>query len=161
VKSARTAAVLALCIALALAACTTSAPFEPVEAAAPPPSGVEVGRLEKLASDFYHRLENRRFNSIATFQDPGLREFFRSDESFSDYYAELAHALEIANFEASRPTSVELGELVQDAALRVRIRVRFVGENGLPLRWWTTTLDREDVWELGTEGRWWIVPGKV
>jgi len=144
-------------------------------AAAPPPDAAaaagelaevaldraELERLERLASDFYRRLENRRFNSIATFQDPGLREFFRTIESYSDYYAELAFALENADFEASRPTRVQVRAYTRDAALRVRVHVLFVGENAQPLRFWSTRLQRDDIWELGAEGRWWVIPGKV
>ena len=86
--------------------------------AAAPPAGVEdayvggpeldVERLDALAGAFYDRRENRRFNSLATFQDPGLRQFFRTRETYSDYYAELAYELETTRFEASRPTQVEV-----------------------------------------------------
>ena len=154
-------AIAPLLLAWALA-CAGAAPApDDLASGAAESAPLDLSRLERLAGDFYRRLENRRFNSIATFQDPGLHEFFRSRESYSDYYAELAHALELSNFEASRPTRVEVQEYTQDAALRVRVRVRFVGENGLPLRWWSIELLREDIWELGAEGRWWIVPGKV
>jgi hypothetical protein len=141
-------------------------------ACAAPPVGVpeetytggpelDLGRLRSLARDFYDRLENRRFNSLATFQDPGLREFFRTRESYSDYYAELAFELESARFEASRPTRVEVDAAARVSASQVRLWVRFTGENGLPLRWWEIDLVREDVWEIDQSGRWWIVPGKV
>ena len=42
----------------------------------------------------------------------------------------------------------------------VRIEVLFVGENGKPLRWWRTRIGRLDQWQL-SDGRWWIVPGKL
>ena len=109
---------------------------------------LDIERLRSLARDFYDRLENRRFNSLATFQDPGLREFFRSRESYSDYYAELAYELETAHFEASRPTRVSVEAAVREAPDRVRLWVRFTGENGLPLRWWQIDLIREEVWEV-------------
>jgi hypothetical protein len=118
-------------------------------------------RLLILAEDFYARLESRRFNSIATFQDPGLHEFFRSRESYQDYYAELAHELENADFEASRPTSVRIQADFRASASRVWLVVEFVGKNGLPLRWWETSILRTDLWEVDPSGRWWIVPGKV
>ncbi|MCA9510018.1 MAG: hypothetical protein R3E88_20320 [Myxococcota bacterium] len=121
----------------------------------------EDGRLSRLARDFYARLENRRFNSISTFQDPGLHELFRSPEAYQDYYADLAYDLDVAHFEASRPTSVVVEGARRESERRVVLEVRFVGENGLPLRWWKVELVREDVWERDDAGRWWIQPGKV
>ena len=41
----------------------------------PPPEPIASGRLPMLADVFYQRIANRRFNSIATFQDPALREW--------------------------------------------------------------------------------------
>lgn len=141
--------------------------------------------LTLLATDFYRRIANRRFNSIATYQDPSLREFFRTEQAWSDYYADLVQKLEDAHFEAVRPTrvdvlgidfeerdpaetggpSVEPGEVdplmaTLEPQLTARIRVRFTGENGRPLRWWTTSIVREDRWKR-IEERWWIVPGKL
>lgn len=141
-------------------ACAAPAPVELVEVYQGGPE-LDLPRLRELARDFYDRLENRRFNSLATFQDPGLREFFRTQESYSDYYAELAYELELAHFEASRPTRVEVLAATRESAARVRLVVRFTGENGLPLRWWQIDREREDVWEVDGSGRWWIVPGKV
>ena len=40
------------------------------------------------------------------------------------------------------------------------LATRIVGDNGLPLRFWKTGIDREDRWER-VEGTWWIVPGKL
>ena len=40
------------------------------------------------------------------------------------------------------------------------VTVRFVGENGRPLRWWKTQMVRQDRWSL-IEGRWWSLPGKL
>lgn len=155
--------VLSLCIvAMGLGACAT--PDAAARLRASEPAGlapIDRERLLLLAEDFYSRLESRRFNSIATFQDPGLHEFFRSRDSYQDYYAELAHELENENFEASRPTRVSIEANYRESALRVWLVVRFVGENGLPLRWWETELVRTDLWEIDTSGRWWIVPGKV
>jgi hypothetical protein len=150
---------------LALAALLLVAPLgcasRNVEQRPAPRQTLAVERLEQLADDFYRRLTNRRFNSIATFQDPGLREFFHSAESFSDYYADLAQSLEFAYFEASRPIAVDVLGLIADGHGRVLVQVRFTGKNGLPLRWWNTRLLREDRWQLGGQGRWWIMPGKV
>ena len=145
---------------LLVSACGTPAPVVLVEEYQ---GGAEIDlpRLRELARDFYARLENRRFNSLATFQDPGLREFFRSEESYSDYYAEVAYELELSNFEASRPTRVRIRSATRESANRVRLVVQFTGENGLPLRWWKTDREREDVWEVDATGRWWVVPGKV
>lgn len=139
--------------------------------------------LMLLANDFYKRIANRRFNSIATYQDPSLREFFRTEQAWSDYYADLVQKLEDASFEAVRPTRVDIVSIdfeERDAAetegmdpaqvdplitvlepqLTARIVVRFTGENGKPLRWWSTSTLRKDRWKR-IEGRWWIVPGKL
>ncbi|MFT5441650.1 MAG: hypothetical protein ACI8W3_000691, partial [Myxococcota bacterium] len=48
-------------------------------------SGFEAGdrasltRLSQLAEIFYERLAHRRVNSISTYHDPALREFFQSE----------------------------------------------------------------------------------
>jgi hypothetical protein len=140
--------------------CTTAPPPEAREVYTGGPE-LDLDGLDRLARDFYSRLENRRFNSLATFQDPGLREFFRTTQSHSDYYAELAFVLELTAFEASRPTRVRILSTERESANRVRMYVLFTGENGLPLRWWEIDMLREDIWETDASGRWWIVPGKV
>lgn len=116
--------------------------------------------LVPLSKIFYERVTARRFNSLATYEDPALREFFRSQEAFSDYYAALAEALVRANFEYNRPTAVRLESMVRTGANRVEIRVYFRGENAKPLRFWSTGLVRTDRWEFAA-GRWWVVPGKL
>jgi hypothetical protein len=116
--------------------------------------------LRRLALDFYQRIANRRFDSIATYQDPALHEFFRTPEAFADYYADLAQVLADHHFEANRPTRIRLEEFSSETPERVRVRVRLTGENGLPLRWWETSVVREDRWER-MDGRWWIIPGKL
>jgi len=109
---------------------------------------------------FYERINNRRFNSKATYDDPALREFFKSLDAFSDYYASMSEVLERAHFESLRPTAVRLDSMKRVLANRVEVRITFQGENGLPLRWWLTRVQRTDVWEF-IGGRWWIIPGKV
>ncbi len=116
--------------------------------------------LVPLSKIFYERVTARRFNSLATYEDPALREFFRSQEAFSDYYAALAEALVRANFEYNRPTAVRLDSMVRTGPNRVEIRVYFRGENAKPLRFWSTGLVRTDRWEFAA-GRWWVVPGKI
>jgi len=116
--------------------------------------------LLPLSAIFYERITARRFNSLATFEDPALREYFRNDAAFADYYAAFAEALERAHFESIRPTAVRLDGIERTARNRVVIEVTFRGENGLPLRWWSTHVTRRDQWEF-SEGRWWIIPGKV
>jgi len=120
----------------------------------------EAEVLRRLAVVFYERLVNRRVDSIATFQDPALREFFQSPEAFADYYADLVEALTVNNFEAKRPTKIELIGLEREGMGQVRLRLRFTGENGLPLRFWRTSVVRQDQWRR-VGGRWWIIPGKV
>ncbi len=120
----------------------------------------ERARLVSLARVFYERLASRRFNSKATYDDPGLRDYFHSVEAFADYYASLAEALERANFEDFRPTAVRLDRLERTGPGRVDVRVSFQGANALPLRWWWVHLVRNDHWEY-VDGRWWMIPGKV
>ncbi len=135
--------------------------------AAPDPKvGVEVVRAESVldfhrrATDFYRLLEGRRFNSLVTFRDPALRDYFQSETAFSDYYADLAQVLADAHFERNRPLRTTVEEFLVEAAGRARVRVRIGGQSGLPLRWWSTAVVREDRWER-VDGRWWIVPGRL
>ena len=116
--------------------------------------------LLPLSHLFYGRITARRFDSLATFEDPALRELFHSEEAFADYYAAFAVALTRANFESNRPTAVDLESMARSGPSQVRVRVRFTGENALPLRWWSTHTVREDIWEF-QDGRWWISPGRV
>ena len=117
-------------------------------------------RIERLASVFYDRIEARRFNSIATYKDPALREYFRTPQAFDDYYAELVQDLTLWHFEAVRPTRVVVLDMALEESGRVGVRVRFHGRNGRPMRFWNTSLIRIDQWEF-SDGRWWILPGKV
>ena len=116
--------------------------------------------LVPLSQLYYDRITARRFESLETFEDPELREFFRRGTAFADYYAAFAEALTDAHFESNRPTAVHLESMDRTGPRRVRVRVRFRGENALPLRWWSTDAVREDVWDFD-QGRWWITPGKV
>jgi len=128
--------------------------------------GVRVTQSEAVvdfyaqASAFYSRLARRRFNSRATYRDERLRGFFSSESAFSDYYADLAEALFAADFERSRPLSLDVVEFSFDAPGQARVRVRMVGDDARPLRFGRRVLDREDRWER-QEGRWALVPGKV
>lgn len=129
-----------------------------------PDSGVEVlteapeVEFHQRASQFYERLTGRRFNSLATFRDPALREFFETEESFSDYFADLAQDLAEAHFARNQPLATSVEEFAVDGPGRARVRVWMGGDNGLPLRFWSTRLVREDRWER-RNGRWWIIPG--
>jgi len=116
--------------------------------------------LVQISKIYYERIANRRYNSKATFDDPALREYFQSPSAFADYYASLSEALERANFESHRPTSVRLLRIERTVSNEVGIEVRFTGENRLPLRWWRTRVKRADRWQF-SQGRWWIIPGKV
>ena len=120
-----------------------------------------LSRLSQVADIFYQRLSHRRVNSIATFHDPALREFFHTEEAFADYYADLVENLGRENFQANRPQQIDLLSLhVEPAASRVVAVVMFRGDNSLPLRFWSVDYSRRDIWEL-SEDRWWIVPGKL
>jgi len=116
--------------------------------------------FQRRAEVFYQRLIQRRFNTLETFNDPVLREHFRSNDLFYDYYADLAQNLDEAHFEKSRPLEVEVQEFLFDTPEEARIQVRFVGDDGRPLRPGTVALIRRDRWER-TDGGWWLVPGKL
>jgi hypothetical protein len=129
-------------------------------------AGVEVASAEAVvdfyerANAFYDRMARRRFNSLATYQDEILRQYFRNEASFSDYYADLADSLDEHHFEKNRPVSLEVQEFLVDGPGRARVRVRLVGRNALPLRIRNVVIDREDRWER-VDGHWWVVPGKL
>lgn len=161
--------------ALAVAGCSSrpgwlrfpGVPFagsaEPAVAPAPDSGVVVVEASPELdfyqrASQFYERLTGSRFNSLSTFRDPNLREHFESEESFSDYFADLAQDLADAHFERAQPISAVVEEFSVDGPGQARVRTRIVGENGKPLRFWSTSLIRVDRWER-RGGRWWIIPG--
>lgn len=143
-------------------------PLDPVERGeyrGPPPEirgevGPHTDEVARLARVFYTRMIDRRFNSIATFHDPALRELFVSPEAFADYFAAMADALTVAHFEALRPTELRLEKLDVLEPTVILVTVWYRGENSLPLRWWSVELTRTDRWER-SDGRWWIIPGKL
>jgi hypothetical protein len=113
-----------------------------------------------LSQVFYERIASRRFNSRATFDDPSVRQFFPSIPAYSDYYASLADVLDRGNIRNNQPTRIELLGLSSPAAGVLKLSLRFVGRNDLPLRWWNASVLRTDEWQW-QNGRWWVVPGKV
>jgi len=141
-------------------------PWGEEEVLGDPRYGVEVVQDESIAEfhararAFYERLAARRVNTYATYQDRVLRDYFRSEQEFADYYADLANDLAEAWFERNRPVEVEVAELVVEGRGRARVVVHLVGEDAKPLRPGLTHLVREDRWER-QDGRWWIVPAKL
>ena len=128
-----------------------------VLAALPAKAARELVPLSKI---FYARITSRRFNSRATFDDPSVRQFFPTVAAYSDYYAALVDALDRAYIRYNRPTRVELIGIEVAASGNLLLKLRFVGRNDLPLRWWTAALVRTDEWTWQDE-RWYVVPGKV
>jgi hypothetical protein len=112
------------------------------------------------ANVFYTRLVQRRFNTLETFNDPVLRDPFHTENRFFDYYANLAESLHQAHFERSRPIEVDIQGFIFESSDRVRVQVRFVGEDNRPLRPNKISLVRLDQWERA-DGRWWMTPGKL
>ncbi len=131
-----------------------------------PQYGVQVVDSEDVAAfytralAFYERLTNRRVNTYATFQDPILRAYFRDEQAYSDYYADIARSIDDAHIEQNRPLYSFVDEFLIDGPGRARVRVRLIGKNSLPLRRGLSSLAREDRWERYA-GQWWIVPGKL
>ncbi|MEN8181814.1 MAG: hypothetical protein ABFS46_04695 [Myxococcota bacterium] len=135
----------------------------------PPPdlsAGVEIVESEGIAefyeraAAFYDRMAQRRFNTLATYEDTVLRRYFKDVSAFSDYYADLASDLAEAHFEKSRAVSLSVEEVLVDGPGQARVKVRIVGRNALPLRRRAVVLQREDRWER-VGGNWWIVPGRL
>jgi len=162
---------LALACLLALSGCGLRGAvvrwLEPPQGPAPDLSqGVQVVdhgaivEFQERAQAFYDRLSRRRFNTYATYADPVLRGYFQNQEAFFDYYADLAHALDQAEFERNRVLVAQVKEFAVEAPGRARVTVRMRGDNGLPLRFWTIVLERDDVWERA-DGSWWLVPSKL
>ena len=150
----------ALALALAVGCSTEAGPIPlPEGGGANPEPDVVLGFYSR-AEAFYARLAKRRLNALETFNDAFLREHFRSKDAFFDYYAELAHQLDLAHFEKSRPSGVEVEELVFETSSLAWVQVRFRGADDRPLRPDSTSLVRRDRWELG-DGSWWIIPGKL
>ncbi len=152
--------------ALLLLGCGAWAPFGGGSELAPDPSQaielVEEGAVVEFyarASAFYGRLARRRFDSIETYQDEALRDFFRSERAYADYYADLTGALVEAHFDKNRPLSLEVLELRLEGPGRARVETRIVGEDGRPLRPGEVHLDRTDRWER-SDGAWRIEPGR-
>lgn len=119
----------------------------------------EVTEFYVRATEFYWLLEGRRFNSIIAFRDQALRAFFEDEQSFVDYYADLADELAAAHFDRSVPLHTSVDEFAVDGPGRARVSVRIVGADGRPLRFWSTTVRREDRWER-RNGQWWVTATK-
>lgn len=144
-------------------------PFGAEQAAGPAPDldqglvvaeDASVVRFFERAQDFYGQLAQRRFNDITTYRDERLRDFFRSEGAFSDYYAGMAQALTEAHFERNLPLSLDVVEFRLEGPGEAEVVTRLVGDDAQPLRPGTTVLERVDRWER-LQGTWWIIPGKL
>ncbi len=116
--------------------------------------------LRHRVEGFYLRLAHRRFNTLETYNDYIMRDHFQSLDLFFDYYADLVEDLLDAEFEKCRPTAIEVLEFGFEAEDRALVLVRFVGEDGRPLRPDETELVRTDRWEWA-DGAWWVRPGRL
>jgi len=130
-----------------------------------PHGGVAVAPEQALAlrhrvDGFYLRLAHRRFDTLETYNDFIMRDHFASLDLFFDYYADVAEDLAEARFDRSRPTGVEVLEFLFEDAKTAQVLVRFVGDDGRPLRPGSVELVRTDRWEF-VDGTWWLRPGKV
>ena len=154
----------ALAAAVLLAACAPAwAPLPPAEGVEDPKSfldDAETVVFRQHIHAFYQRLVRRRFNTLETFDDPVLRDAFRSIDLFFDYYADFAQALSEADFQKSRPRVAAILNFTFDSAQRARVLVRFSGKDGRPVRYGTVYLDRIDRWERA-DGRWWVTPERL
>ncbi len=145
--------------ALALACASAGSIPEPAggSVAVAPETAVALGGG---ATVFYTQLVQRRANTIETFNDPVLRKFFRSEDLFFDYYADLAQSLADAHFEKSRPFAIEVQEMIFEDTARAQVQVLFRGYDNRPLRPNRVSLVRRDRWQYEQDA-WWITPGKL
>jgi len=134
----------------AVEASTSAAPVPPAESLS----------FDLRANAFYTGLMQRRFNTLETYNDPRIRDQFRTENQFFDYYADLAQSLDDADFERARPIRVEIQDFLFESQERVHVQVRFVGDDDRPLRPNRTTLRRVDRWER-VDGRWWLAPERL
>jgi len=151
---------MSLLVALLGVACASSG-------AMPEPEGGSVAvpaqtalSLHQGMETFYGRLVQRRVNTLETFNDPVLRRYFRSEDLFFDYYAQLAQSLSEAHFEKSRPFAVEVQEMIFESAELARVQVVFRGYDNRPLRPNRVALVRRDQWQYEKDS-WSITPGKL
>lgn len=135
--------------------------------AIPEPEGGTIAVSPQLAlalhqgtESFYGQLVQRRVNALETFNDPLLRKYFRSEDLFFDYYAQLAQSLSEAHFEKSRPFAVEVQELIFESEALARVQVVFRGYDNRPLRPNRVALVRRDQWQYEKDA-WSITPGKL
>lgn len=133
----------------------------------PEPAGGSIAVPADMAIDlgggtavFYEQLVQRRVNTLETFNDPVLRKFFRTEDLFFDYYADLAQSLADAHFEKSRPFAIEVQEMIFENTARAQVQVLFRGYDSRPLRPNRVSLVRRDRWQYEQEA-WWITPGKL
>jgi hypothetical protein len=150
---------------LLLASCALACAGDPPPLPVPEHGTVAVAPEVALAlrhrvEGFYLRLAHRRFDTLETYNDFIMRDHFASQGLFFDYYADLAEDLVGAEFERSRPTDVEVLEFLFEDAQTAHVLVRFLGNDGRPLRPGTVELVRSDRWEW-SEGTWWVRPGKL
>ena len=150
----------AILLALVLATACASAPTLDAPRGAVPVAPEAALALRHRVDGFYLRLAHRRFDTLETYNDFIMRDHFASLDLFFDYYADLAEDLAEARFERSRPTGVEVLEFLFEDPKTAQVLVRFVGDDGRPLRPGSVDLVRTDRWEFA-DGTWWLRPGKV
>jgi hypothetical protein len=150
----------ALLPVLAALACASAGSLPEPEAGSVAVAADTALALHQGTETFYGRLIQRRVNTLETFNDPVLRQYFRSEDVFFDYYADLAESLADAHFERSRPFSVEVQEMIFEDDARARVQVLFRGYDNRPLRPNRVSLVRRDQWLYERES-WSITPGKL
>jgi hypothetical protein len=161
-EAARRARGVAVVLALAAAfGCVRS--FPPI----PAPEGGAVAvasdvalSFQKRTDGFYLRLAHRRFNTLETFSDFILRDYFQSPDLFFDYYADLADSLERAHFDKSRPILVRIESFLFESPGAAQVLVHLEGWDGRPLWPGRVALSRVDRWEWADD-TWWLHPGKL
>ncbi len=125
-----------------------------------PVDDAEVVAFAERISAFYERLENKRLDSLLTFEDPQLRSFFRGDREFSDYYASLAAQVREASFRNARTDRVVVREFRFEGDSVAYVDLMLVGKHLRALRPWEIQIERTDVWRR-VGGIWTLSPDKL
>lgn len=148
-----------LLLLLCVGACRTRTfPIPPPQEGAVDVAPATALAFQERTEAFYTRLIRRRFNALETFNDRFLREHFRTEEAFFDYYAELANGFSVAHFERSRPHEASVVDFVFGTPDSALVQVLFIGRDNRPLRPNDVGLIRVDRWDRHDDA-WWITPG--
>ena len=120
----------------------------------------EVLEFAARIEGFYRALERVPLDVAMTFHDQRLREHFRDDDSFTDYYASLADQVRSASFRNGRTDRIEILSFRFESQELARVELSLLGRHQRGLRFWEISLPRTDTWRL-REGAWVLSPERL